>query len=460
MLTYSQDGRRGEPLYEYYYKCIRADIEDGSLKAGTKLPSKRSFAEHNGISVITVEGTYGQLAAEGYIYSEAKRGFFVADINVKKPVGLAGADHEIRSVSEDYSYNLASQSTPAEQFPFATWTRLMRRRIADEQEAMLKPSPSGGIYELRQAIAEHLHAFRGITVAPEQIIIGAGTEYLYSLIVSLLGRDRLIALENPGYSKPGKIYQSLDAETTAVAVDAEGMDIHLLRESHADIAQVSPSHHFPTGAIMPISRRYELLAWANEAENHYILEDDYDSELRLSGKPIPALFSIDLSGKVIYLNTFTKTLTPTIRISYMVLPENLMERYVRQLGYYSCTVSNFEQYTLAAFIKEGYFEKHLNRMRVHYREIRDALIAELDRVFPAGGYQIPEKEAGLHFLLEVNTGYSDSEIKRRAIEHKVKLSFLSDYGSERQGTLVVCYSSLNKENIAELAEVLNTLLYS
>ena len=223
--------------------------------------------------------------------------------------------------------------------------------------------PCGGIMALRQAIADYLHAFRGMVVNPEQIIVGAGTEYLYGLLIQLLGDDKIYGIENPGYPKIAKIYDSMHVSYSAIDLDEHGVCIYSLEDHQIDIMHLSPSHHFPTGIITPISRRYELLGWASKDENRYIIEDDYDSELRLGGKPIPTLQSIDVSDKVIYMNTFTKTLSSTVRISYMVLPASLTELFYKKLSFYSCTVSNFEQYTLARFMESGSFEKHINRLR-------------------------------------------------------------------------------------------------
>ena len=213
-----------------------------------------------------------------------------------------------------------------------------------------------------------------MNIKPEQIIIGAGTEYLYSLIIQLLGNDVKYGLENPGYPKTAQIYKSMNVDFEYVDMDEYGIDPNELEEKKIDVIHISPSHHFPTGIVMPISRRYELLGWANKVEKHYIIEDDYDSELRLGGKPIPTLQSIDVSDKIIYMNTFTKTLSSTIRMSYMVLPESLADEYYKRLSFYSCTVSNFEQYTLSRFIENGHFERHINRLRNYYLKKQNTIL--------------------------------------------------------------------------------------
>ena len=252
------------------------------------------------------------------------------------------------------------------------------------------------MFELRCAIAEHLREFRGIDADPNCIVVGAGTEYLYGLLIQLLGFDKVYALEDPGYRKIAQVYESYGVQYRFTPMDKEGIDPKALEKSGADILHISPSHHFPTGIVTPIARRYTLLDWAARSENRYIIEDDYDSEFRLTGKPIPALQSIDSADRVIYMNTFSKSLASTIRISYMVLPTALAEAFYKNLGFYACTVSNLEQYTLAKFISEGYFEKHINRMRIRYKQKRPHLKRDEALRFVKVA-KIDAEDAGLHF---------------------------------------------------------------
>ena len=236
--------------------------------------------------------------------------------------------------------------------------------------------------------------------------------------------------------------------------------VEQLEEKKVDIVHISPSHHYPTGIVMPISRRYELLGWASKGEGRYIIEDDYDSELRLGGKPIPTLQSIDISEKVIYMNTFTKTLASTVRISYMILPRPLLEQFYQKLSFYSCTVSNFEQYTLDLFIKEGYFEKHINRMRTYYRKIRDELLDAIANSALATHCNIAEEDSGLHFLLHIDTSLPDDALSAKAKEYGLHLSFLSEYyekGSPNipAHTLIINYSGLTSEKIPQVITLLS-----
>lgn len=478
MLTYNLTATGSDSLYESLYKCIKNDILQGKLCAGEKLPSKRSFAKNLGISVITVENAYGQLSDEGYIYSMPKRGFYVSDIDMVANPNTGAKTSADANLFDDsasiacspYFADFSSNQTDSEIFPFTIWTKTVRSVLNDNRIQLMINPPCGGILPLRNAIARYLGDFRGMKVAPHQIIIGAGTEYLYGLLIQLLGKDLIYGVENPGYHKIGKICKSMDVSYRHVDLDENGVSIHELEEKKIDIIHTSPSHHFPTGIVMPVSRRYELLGWAAKKKQHYIIEDDYDSELRLSGKPFPTLQSIDVSGKVIYMNTFTKTLASTVRISYMVLPEDLAKRFYSELSFYSCTVSNFEQYTLAQFMENGSFEKHINRLRNYYQNKRDAILKELKSGSIGKYITIQEEEAGVHFLMHIQSDCTEAEIVEKAKVGGVKLDPLSRYyikntekheqnGQENpyENTYVMNYSSVNMENIKKVVQVLSQL---
>ena len=300
MLTYNLTATGSDSLYESLYKCIKNDILQGKLCAGEKLPSKRSFAKNLGISVITVENAYGQLSDEGYIYSMPKRGFYVSDIDmvVARGINMKGISQSAdRNISGDnyiygmesfneaasslakssYFADFSSNQTDSEIFPFSIWSKTVRSVLNDNQIQLMINSPCAGILPLRNAIARYLGDFRGMKVAPHQIIIGAGTEYLYGLLIQLLGKNLIYGVENPGYHKIGKICKSMGVTYRHVDLDESGVSIHELEEKKIDIIHTSPSHHFPTGLVMPVSRRYELLGWAAKKKQHYIIEDDYDS---------------------------------------------------------------------------------------------------------------------------------------------------------------------------------------
>lgn len=487
MLTYSFTDLGTDSLYEHLYKCVKNDILQGNLCAGTKLPSKRSFAKNLGVSTITIENAYAQLIAEGYIYAIPKKGYYVTDIRASQaaymaPASMGGAagtgetvsieEHTTPVLSAElipllsgkstYLADFTSNQTCSDHFPFSIWSKLIRELLSGHQTDLMTNSPCGGILPLRNAIAGHLRDFHGLQVSPEQIIIGAGTEYLYGLIIQLLGTDKKYAVEEPGYNKIAKIYECHHVSCAHIALDDAGIKRSDLEEHQVDVVHISPSHHFPTGIVMPVSRRYELLGWASESDSRYIIEDDYDSEFRLTGQPIPTLQSIDVLEKVIYMNTFTKTLASTVRISYMVLPNHLVNAFYSKLSFYSCTVSNFEQYTLAHFIEKGYFEKHLNRMRNYYHNKRDMLLSCIQNSPLSEYVRISEEDAGLHFLMKIDTDMSDEEFCRRAEEKGMKLSSLSQYyidaPKEAEHVFVMNYSSVGESAMKEAIDRLYGIL--
>ena len=371
--------------------------------------------------------------------------------------GVFAREMSNRSSSE-YKIDLTSNKTDSKMFPFTIWAKLLREVISEKREELMDRASPGGIYELREAISKHLMQFRGISVSPEQIIVGAGTEYLYGLLIQLLGRDKVYAVENPGYKKIYNIYKSNNAECVYIPMDEKGVSIAETERLGADIVHISPSHHFPTGRVMPVDRRYELLKWVNTTEGRYIIEDDYDSEFRFSGKPVPAMLGMPSNDKVIYMNTFTKSLASTVRISYMVLPHDLIEKFRKNLGFYSCTVSNFEQFVLAAFIEKGYFEKHINRMRNYCRKQRDMLISKIEKSPLANVTEIKEEDAGLHFLLKTNIDISDDELIKKAASVGLRISCLSQYYenpvSAPQHTIIINYSGISEAKIPETVKLL------
>ena len=440
MVTYDfRDMAAGETLLHYLYSHIRADILNGVLSPGEKLPSKRTLAENLGVSVITVENTYAQLLAEGYISSVPRKGFFVEHIRSELllPEGeLAAADGQASLTvgrqnleggrgEKEKRIDLVSSRADPGKFPFQIWARLMRETLSERQAEVMERSPSKGVEQLRLAIAEYLFAYRSIRVKPEQIVVGAGTEYLYSLIIQMLGRERVYGVENPGYPVTAAVYENHGVEVRYLPMDSDGVQSDRKILSGVDVLHITPSHQFPTGITMPIRRRMDLLDWASQG--HIIIEDDYDSEFRLAGRPIPSLSGIDASGNVIYLNTFTRSLGPTFRISYMVLPERLLPLYQERIGFYSNTVSNLQQYTLAEFIGQGYFEKHINRMRTYYRQRRDRLVQALSASPLAGSIRIEAADSGLHLILCVEDSRSEQKLSALARRQGVNIRGVSDY---------------------------------
>ena len=468
MLTYSFENIASESMYEHLYRCIKQDILQKKLRAGEKLPSKRSFAKNLGVSTITVESAYAQLVAEGFLYTLPKRGYYVCELEQEAPVPApappAPPKRSEGKAPEQRTYwaDFVGSSVARDMFPFSVWVKLLRDVTASEDEAtLLTDTSAGGIRQLRQAIADHLYQFRGMTISPEQIVVGAGTEYLYNLLVQLLGRDRVYGVEDPGYSKAGRVYALNGAACVCLPVDGQGVDPAQAEGSGADILHLSPNHQFPTGAVMPIARRQSLLRWAGAAPGRYLIEDDYDSEFRFTGRPIPTLRSIDQADRVIYMNTFSRSLAPSLRIAYMVLPRPLLEAYQARLGFYSCTVPAMEQYTLARFLEDGHFDAHVNRMRVFYRARRDAVLQAIEESPLAGRCRVMGENAGLHFLLELDTEVPDEVLARQAEERGLRLAFLSDYqqrAAARPHTLVVNYPGTDLEHLAQALDILTEIL--
>ena len=446
MLTYELKKSPGVPLYEALYRCIRADILAGVLLPGQKLPSKRALAQNLEVSKITVEGAYNQLLSEGYIRAQEKVGYFVESIPLSIP---RRADNVPAVITEAERPLLDLTGSGTEKFPFSVWSRLQREVMLDYGEKLLLPLPNQGIAELRQAIAAHLYAFRSMHVDPENILIGAGTDFLYNLLIQLLGREKTYAVEDPGYGKIHKIYAAGGVRCISVPMDHEGVLPAALE--NAKVLHLSPAHHFPTGLVTSVPRRQELLEWAQRCDG-YIIEDDYDSEFRFDAHPKPTMQSLDRSGRVIYMNTFSKSLAPSIRISYMVLPPELMAVFRKNLGFYSCTVSSFEQYTLARFLDRGYFEKHINRMRKYYKNRRNQVLSALSRRAFSEKLTIREEDAGLHFLLKVDTPMEDAELVRFCEKNGVRLRALSSYyhlpiPEEDQRCLVINYAGVNQQDL-------------
>ncbi len=412
MLDYDLGLRGDESLYDYLYQRIRDDIASGELREGARLPSKRALAEHLGVSVVTVEGAYRQLVVEGYVESRPRSGYFVCDLrgSVAPALGaragvmageaprMSGRDEETRSL------DFALGARGAEQDAASLWTRALRQALASESEAELfAPAPAKGTPRLREAIASHLRQTRGMVVDPENVVVGAGAQILDSCIVQLLGRGRAYGVEDPGYPRLMRLYAANGVEVRHVPIDEAGVRIDALAASDVGAMHVMPSHQFPTGCVTSIGRRYELLGWAadSSAGERWVIEDDYDCEFRLAGRPVPALASVDAMGRVIYTNTFSKSLGSALRLAYMVLPDSLMERYTSELGFYSSTVSTVDQVTLARILEDGSYERHVARVRKRARDERDRL-RELVAAGAFGpGVRLEHADAGLHCVLAV-----------------------------------------------------------
>ena len=461
-LPFVPSGR--QPLYLQLYQYIRSEIEAGHLVSGEKLPSKRQLAKQLKISVVTVEGAYSQLVAEGYLESRDRSGYYVLPVVVRPELSETCVPH-IPSLESDhprYRYDFATSGGDASSFPFATWAKLSREVLSSRDQALLSAAHPQGVSELREAIVRHLYQFRGIRVSPEQVIVGAGSEFLSTLLVQLLGNQGGYALEDPGYAKIARIFQANGAAVCPIPLDSQGLQVDRLEESGARVVHITPSHHFPLGTVMPISRRIQLLEWANQAPDRYIIEDDYDSEFRFSGRPIPALQGLDRDGRVIYLNTFAKSLAPSLRISYMVLPVPLLERYRRELLFYSSTVPSFEQYTLALFMEHGHLERHIARTRSRYQARYAAILHAAENSGLSQICSFSGGEAGLHLLMTVRSPLPQTELTRLAADDGIRLYPLDTYylcepPQDRFPTYVMGYGKLTEAELQDAFQLLSTI---
>ncbi|MGE7761238.1 PLP-dependent aminotransferase family protein [Peribacillus sp. NPDC097895] len=450
-ITLTLDKKNKEALYLQLYKYFKAEIQNGQIKAGMKLPSKRKLAAHLGIGLNTVDTAYQQLMAEGYVESQLRKGFYAADLEPISPVNeplpvkaeMKGPHDERSKI--DYNHGRVD----VDSFPHAVWKRCLNNTLYLQEREMFISGDPQGEWGIRAEISSYLFQSRGVRCGAEQVIIGAGTQYFIHLLRLLLGNERVFGLEDPGFHRVRQVLSLEGAKMAFIPLDESGMNVDSLKNSEADVAYVTPSHQFPSGMIMPIARRVELLNWAG-GKKGYIIEDDYDGEFRHTGKPIPSLQGLDTKGKVIYLGTFSKSFIPTIRVGYMVLPKELACRYQENLIGYKQTVSRMIQETLCLFMKNGHWERHLNKMRTIYRKKNKVLLNAIEENFHDRVAVIGEK-SGLHVLLKVKSSSSESELIQKAASVGVKVHPTSVYHSKKvkEPTVLIGYGGLTEKEIEE-----------
>ena len=452
-LTIRLETKSQLPLYEQIYIYIKNDIQSGKIKYGDKLPSTRALAKYLDVSRSTIELAYEQLLAEGYVEAQAYRGFFVTkidDLYQWKQLREADPIKEEKKKIE-YAYDFTPNGIDLNSFPYRIWRKLAKDVLADDKAELFKAGDSQGEYELRNTICQYLYQSRGVNCEPEQIIVGAGNDYLLMLLQTILGGNYKIAFENPTYRQAYRLFQQLSYETATVEMDTKGMGVDKLREIQADIAYVMPSHQYPLGIVMPIQRRMELLRWAAEKEGRYIIEDDYDSEFRYKGKPIPALQGYDRSEKVIYIGTFSKSIAPAIRVSYLVLPKPLLKVYQEKGRFLNSKVSRVDQQIIQRFIGEGYYERHLNKMRGVYKNRNDIMIGSLKPLLKK--CKMSGENAGVHLLLTFPSDISENELIERAEKVNIKVYGLSAYDvckeKKLNPTILLGYANMPEEEIRE-----------
>ncbi|MFC0417527.1 PLP-dependent aminotransferase family protein [Cytobacillus solani] len=454
-ITPKLDNQSEKPLYVQLYDYIKQEIKMGNLTPDIKLPSKRRLAAHLSLSQNTIEAAYEQLIAEGYLLSIPRKGYYVCELdqNLADSNGQQSANFIKEKPYQDpkFLYDFTQIGVDARSFPFGVFRKLTNDILRSENDRLLKLGHPQGDYDFRKAIAKYLYESRGVCCSPSQMIIGAGTQYLIRLLFQLL-QEGIFAVEDPGYHRRHVAFEKWE-RVKMIPLDQEGMMVSRLEESGANIAFVTPSHQFPCGMIMPISRRMQLLHWANMGEGRYIIEDDYDSEFRYSGKPIPALQGLDTNEKVVYMGTFSKALLPSLRVSYMVLPKPLIEIYQNEYFFYAQTVSRMDQDLLRRFLEEGHWEKQISKMRVIYHKKRDILVTEIMKQFPDSA-EIIGQDSGLHVLVRVNNGMTEQELIDQAGRFHSKVYPLFAYGSHDNKTVLLGYASLSEAEIHDAVKML------
>ena len=448
------------PLYLQLHDHIAAEIASGRISEGERLPGKRTAADRLGISLSTVDGAYQLLASEGYIRARPRSGFVVCRLEqLEAPPMEPLSPAPVPSEAKAPALSFGTGGIDASLFPYRTWARLFKDTLYNRPDLLLHGDPKGD-EDLRQAIARYLHSSRGITAPHDRILIGAGMEYLLWLLCHLLEGKRA-AVEDPGYPKVHQILSRGGLQVDFIPLDAYGMDPITLRRSSADLVYLTPGHQFPTGLVTPAGRRTELLKWASERPGRYIIEDDYDSEFRFDGRPMPCMQALD-PQRVIYIGTFSRTIAPAIRVAYMVLPRSLMTAYDERFRFFSSTVSRFEQQTLCRYMEDGHFGRSLNRMRSRYRARRDLLMAEIERVFGAHA-AVEHTHTGLSLLLCPTTDRSEAEIEQRARDLGLAVRGLQSYRStpvSAPQALVLGYGALKEEDIPKAVELLYTAIFA
>lgn len=461
-LTTALDAASSVPLYEQLYESLADEMRSGALAAGTRMPGKRRLAAELSVSVNTVDAAYQMLTAEGYLESRERSGFYVQEYLAlpSRPAGQTAPPEPPapEPPAPPVRYDLSTRGVDPGLFPFRTWARLQKELLYSSPE-LLTHGDAQGDPALRQALAEYLSEYRGVQCGPHQIVVGAGLEYLLGLLAPLL--PGTAAVETPGYPRARQVLENNGVHCCCLPVDGDGLSLAALNRSDASVCYVTPSHQFPTGVTMPAGRRAELLHWAaRRPGQRYIIEDDYDSEFRFDTRPLPSLQGMaGADGPVVYLSTCSRSLAPSIRIAYMVLPEHLLPAWREKYRLYSGTVSRFEQQTLARFITEGYFTRHLARERVAYKARRDALTKALTGAFSSEELALAGLHTGLHLLATLKDPPPDAALRRAAEEQGVRLSLLSDYdltgeNPSAAGTLVLGYGSLKDEACASVGETL------
>lgn len=454
------------PLYQQIEEYLKQEIQEGRLVAGMRLPSSRALSANLLVSRSTIETAYDQLVAEGYIEPVAYKGYYVCEIEgiyfqkaeYTKQNNPEKIEIKQRRKLQKYRYDFALNGIAPESFPTHTWKQLAKQVLSDSTEEIFAQGNPYGEDSFREAIAEYLYHARGVKCEKSQILVGAGNDYLLMVLATLFECNKKVAMENPTYLSAWYDLKHTGCSVCTVKSDEMGICIEELEKTGADVVYVMPSHQFPMGTVMPLKRRMELLRWADENQT-YIIEDDYDSEFRYKGKPIPALQGFDKNERVIYIGTFSKSIAPSIRISYMALPKKLM-RYYQSRYPFAVTISKADQKIVELFLRNGHYERHLNRMRRLYKSKHDWILRwvkeEMSEICSCFG-----EHAGIHLLLRFHNGISEDEAVERAKSAGIRVYGLSEFfvqeKKETEAVVLIGYATLTEEEIKEALQILSRI---
>lgn len=457
------------PIYIQMYREIKEKIHSRELATDEKLPSKRQLAELNNISENTVVNAYNQLLTEGYIYAIERKGYFVSKIDFHYSLPALGEMTEQAigkqsplSIDQKIRYDFTRSKPDEEIFPFSVFQKLYRQLFKHPHEQLLGETDGQGLYELRLALQRYLSTSRGVPCTAAQIILGPSTEYLLSILLQLVDKPPVMGIEDPGYHGFQRLFQRSGLKSVFVPVHDTGADIRYLAEAPVNMMIVTSNHQFPTGNITPLQQRQQLLAWANERENRYVIENDYDSEFKYSGIPISSLKYLDQNNRVIHLGSFTRVLSPGIRLSYMVLPDELLAVYQEKFASHSSALSTFEQFLIYDFIEGGHFATHLNRSRTFYKKKRDKMRQAIAQTDPDA--RIYGEKAGLHLLVRPSFSFDGPLFKQCASEAGIKLNLLSDYSKRKndayENMIFLSFSHIPEDEIEKIIQKIFDLAIS
>lgn len=443
------------PIYVQIYQLLKEKIQKKEFHSDERLPSKRQLAKINNISQNTVMGAYNQLLVEGYIYSIERKGYYVSNIEFHSPP-IPLKKEEDKEIQQDKKihYDFTRSNPDQELFPYASFSKLYQKLFEKKERSLIEESDSQGLYPLRKELQKYLSLSRGVPCSTQQIILGPSSEYLLNILFQLLDKNLELGLEDPGYQGFQSLIRRSQISYQPIKLSEEGLNIKDLSQSTVNLMIVTSNHQFPTGHIMPLKKRQDLLNWANQGSERYIVENDYDSEFKYSGLPIPSLKYLDKKDRVVHLSSFTRLLSPGMRLAYMVLPEELSNRYQEKFSYHSASLSTFEQWIIHDFLAEGHFTKHLNHSRTFYKKKRDQFIKAIKQQDPKAN--ILGGEAGLHLLIEPSFNFDPVLFKKEALKKKIKLTLLSDYRfsetKDKQKSIFLSFSSIPEQDIDQIIQ--------